>query len=106
MKKELIDEVVKGLHTNERYTYLDADKESLDDAEKCEIANKMRQNIYWYRYEGFDYYFTLSILIEDFCDYISGMMSVEDTLAYISLSDYMEHFGVEEYKCNNKRVYK
>lgn len=106
MKKELIEEVVKGLHSTERYTYLDADKEKLDDAEKCEIANKMRENIYCYQYDGFDYYFTLEKLIEDFYAYISIIMSPEDDLAYMSFSDYMEHFGVEEYKCNNKRVYK
>ena len=100
MKKELIDKVVEGLRSNERYTYLNAEKESLDIDEKCEIANQMRQDIYWYQYDGYDYYFTLPMLIEDFYAYISGMMSLEDDLAYMSLSDYMEHFNVEVYKYN------
>lgn len=100
MKRELIDEVVKGLHTKERYIYLNADTQSLDNAEKYEIANQMGTNIYCYEYEGLDYYFTLPMLIEDFYAYLTDMTSIEDDRAYMSLSDYMEHFGVEEFDYN------
>ena len=101
MKKELIDKVVEGLRSAERYTYLNADKgEKLNKTERCEVANQMRADIYCYQYDGYDYYFTLPMLIEDFYAYISGMMSVEDDLAYMSFSDYMEHFSVQVYKYN------
>ena len=100
MNRELINKVVNGLRTNEFYTYLNAEKESLNEEEKLEIANQMRRNIYCYENWGIDYYFTLSMLIEDFYRYISSMTDIEDDMAYMSFSDYMEHFGVEEYKFN------
>ena len=100
MNRELINKVVNGLRTNEFYTYLNAEKESLNEEEKLEIANQMGRNIYCYQNWGIDYYFTLSMLIEDFYRYISSMTDIEDDMAYMSFSDYMEHFGVEEYKYN------
>ena len=89
MKKK---DIIKKLHMEDS-TYVNIDA----NINMEEIAKGVGETIYAYT-KDFTYLFTFKGLLKDFCAYIGCMTSLEHYKADLSLNDYIELFGIKEYK--------